>query len=231
MNKKDVLERLKGGLIVSCQALPDEPMHGKGIMAKMAHSAELGGAYGIRANGSEDVTDIKSITQLPVIGIIKRVYAGSSVYITPTEREIYELVQCGTDIIATDATNRPRPEGVSLEKFFSRIRSLYPDKLFMADCSNYEEGLAAQSMGFDMVGTTLAGYTEYTKHRKLPDLELIRKLANSLKLPVIAEGGIWTPEDLKNVLSCGAYAAVIGTAITRPREITKRFCSVLNSRD
>ena len=231
MNKKDILERLKGGLIVSCQALPDEPMHGKGIMAKMAHSAELGGAYGIRANGKEDVMEIKSITNLPVIAIIKKEYSDSRVYITPTEREIKELVECGANIVAMDATNRPRPGGVSLKELFSRVRKLYPDTIFMADCSNYEEGLAAQDMGFDIVGTTLAGYTEYTKGRTLPDFELIKKLSASLKIPVIAEGGIWTPDDLKKALSCGAHAAVIGTAITRPREITKRFCSVLKSKD
>ena len=227
MNKKGIVEKLRKGLIVSCQALPGEPLAGKGIMAKMAHAAELGGAVGIRANGREDIDDIKKTTNLPVIGIIKQEYEDSEVYITPTEQEVQVLAACGADIIAMDATGRKRPGGISLPDFFEKIRRQYPDLCFMADCSTFEEGVAAQKLGFDLVGTTLAGYTGYTKEKSLPDFEMIRKLSDTLDVPVIAEGGIWTPEELQHALDCGAYAAVVGTAITRPREITRRFCTAI----
>ena len=223
MTNEEILTKIKGGLIVSCQALETEPLYDSYIMSKMAYAAMLGGAVGIRAN---TVVDIKAIRER-VIGIIKEEYHDSDVYITPTMKEVDALVEIGCDIIATDATNRPRPDGKSFEEFFTEVRKKYPNQLFMADTSCFEEGQLAEKLGFDLIGTTMSGYTPYTKGRKLPDCELIKRYSTELKTPIIAEGGIWSPDDLKNVYAAGAFSAVCGTAITRPRDITKRFVSAL----
>ena len=223
-----ILEQIKGGLIVSCQALPHEPLYDSYIMSKMAYAAMLGGAVGIRANTIVDILAIRKRVDLPIIGIIKQEYDGSDVYITPTMDEVDALVEIGCDIIATDATNRIRPNGKTFEDFFSEVRAKYPNQLFMADTSCFEEGQLAERLGFDLIGTTMAGYTPYTKGRSLPDLELIEKYSKELNVPIIAEGGIWSPEDLKNVYKAGAFSAVCGTAITRPMDITKRFVKALN---
>lgn len=223
-----ILEQIKGGLIVSCQALPHEPLYDSYIMSKMAYAAMLGGAVGIRANTIVDILAIRKRVDLPIIGIIKQEYDGSDVYITPTMYEVDALVEIGCDIIATDATNRIRPNGKTFEDFFSEVRAKYPNQLFMADTSCFEEGQLAERLGFDLIGTTMAGYTPYTKGRSLPDLELIEKYSKELNVPIIAEGGIWSPEDLKNVYKAGAFSAVCGTAITRPMDITKRFVKALD---
>lgn len=227
MTNKEILEQIKGGLIVSCQALPTEPLYDSYIMSKMAWAAYLGGAVGIRANTVVDIKAIKEKVDLPVIGIIKKDYDDSDVYITPTMDEVDALVEVGCEIIAVDATNRLRPNGVTFEEFFRAVRAKYPNQLFMADTSCFEEGKLAAELGIDLVGTTMAGYTPYTKGRKLPDVELIEKYVSELDVPVIAEGGIWVPEDLKNVYRAGAFSAVCGTAITRPMDITKRFVKAL----
>lgn len=223
-----ILEQIKGGLIVSCQALPHEPLYDSYIMSKMAYAAMLGGAVGIRANTIVDILAIRKRVDLPIIGIIKQEYDGSDVYITPTMDEVDALVEIGCDIIATDATNRIRPNGKTFEDFFSEVRAKYPNQIFMADTSCFEEGQLAERLGFDLIGTTMAGYTPYTKGRSLPDLELIEKYSKELNVPIIAEGGIWSPEDLKNVYKAGAFSAVCGTAITRPMDITKRFVKALD---
>ncbi len=223
MENNEVLQKIKSGLIVSCQALDDEPLHGSFIMARMALAAKEGGAVGIRANSPEDIYAIKKAVDLPVIGLYKVEYPDSEVYITPTMAEVDAICSAGADIIAVDATNRIRPNGEMLENFFAKAREKYPDKLFMADTSCFEEGVLAEKLGFDLIGTTMSGYTSYTKNRILPDYELMQKYAREVKVPIIAEGGIWTPEQLKAALDTGVWAAVVGTAITRPREITKRF--------
>ncbi len=227
MTNKEILAQIKGGLIVSCQALATEPLYDSYIMSKMAWAAYLGGAVGIRANTVVDIKTIKEKVDLPVIGIIKKDYDDSDVYITPTMEEVDALVEVGCEIIAVDATNRLRPNGVTFEEFFTEVRAKYPNQLFMADTSCFEEGKKAAELGFDLVGTTMAGYTPYTKGRHLPDLELVEKYANELDVPVIAEGGIWVPDDLVNVYKSGAFSAVCGTAITRPMDITKRFVKAL----
>lgn len=227
MNNNEIINKIKGGLIVSCQALKTEPLYDSYIMAKMAWAAFLGGAVGIRANTIIDINAIKEMVDLPVIGIIKEEYSDSDVYITPTMKEVDELVEAGCEIIAIDATKRLRPNGVTLEEFFTEVRAKYPNQLFMADTSCYEEGLKASELGFDLIGTTMAGYTPYTKGTTLPDCELIKKYAENLNKPIIAEGGIWSPDDLINVYKAGAFSAVCGTAITRPMDITKRFVSAL----
>lgn len=222
-----ILNQVKGGLIVSCQALKEEPLYSSYIMSRMAYAAMLGGAVGIRANTVVDITEIKKTVDLPVIGIIKEVYGDCNVYITPTMKEIDALVECGVSIIATDATGRPRPDGKTLDEFFGEVRAKYPDQLFMADCSSYEEGMHAAEIGFDLVGTTMNGYTDYTKGVELPNIELMGRLARECGKPVIAEGGIWLPDQLKAALDAGVWAAVIGGAITRPMEITKRFVAAI----
>ena len=227
MTNKEILEQIKGGLIVSCQALPTEPLYVSYIMSKMAWAAYLGGAVGIRANTVVDIKAIKEKVDLPVIGIIKQDYEGCDVYITPTMKEVDALVEAGCEIIAVDATNRLRPDGVTFEEFFKEVRAKYPDQLFMADTSCFEEGKLAEELGMDLIGTTMAGYTPYTKGRQLPDVELIERYVKELNTPVIAEGGIWCPDDLKAVYKAGAFSAVCGTAITRPMDITKRFVKAL----
>lgn len=227
MTNEEILTEIKGGLIVSCQALETEPLYDSYIMSKMAYAAMLGGAVGIRANTVVDIKAIRERVDLPIIGIIKEEYHDSDVYITPTMKEVDALVEIGCDIIATDATNRPRPDGKTFEEFFTEVRKKYPNQLFMADTSCFEEGQLAEKLGFDLIGTTMSGYTPYTKGRKLPDCELIKRYSTELNTPIIAEGGIWSPDDLKNVYAAGAFSAVCGTAITRPRDITKRFVSAL----
>lgn len=227
MDNTKILKAIKGGLIVSCQALKTEPLYDSYIMAKMAYAAMLGGAVGIRANTVVDIMAIKEMVDLPVIGIIKEVYDDSDVYITPTIKEVDALVEIGCEIIAIDATNRVRPNSITLEEFFTEVRSKYPNQLFMADTSCFEEGKEAEKLGFDLIGTTMSGYTPYTRGRALPDVELIKRYSTELNRPVIAEGGIWTPEDLKRAYEAGAFSAVVGTAITRPMDITKRFVKIL----
>lgn len=227
MTNKEILEQIKGKLIVSCQALETEPLYDSYIMSKMAWAAYLGGAAGIRANTVVDIKAIKEKVDLPVIGIIKQVYDNSDVYITPTEKEVDALVEIGCEIIAVDATNRLRPNGVTFEEFFTKIRAKYPNQLFMADTSCFEEGKKAEELGCDLIGTTMAGYTPYTKGTSLPDFTLMERYVNELHSPVIAEGGIWVPEQLKKAIDTGVHAAVVGTAITRPMDITKHFISAL----
>lgn len=227
MKDLSVFDRVRGGLIVSCQALENEPLHSSFIMSRMAVAAELSGAVGIRANTVSDITEIRKAIHLPMIGIIKRVYDDSDVYITPTMAEVDALMETGVEIIAMDATDRLHTGGKSLDEIFSRVRRKYPDQLFMADCSCYEEALHAAEIGFDCVGTTMAGYTPYTKGTPLPDFTFIEKISKAVEVPVIAEGGIHYPQQLRQALDAGAFCAVVGGAITRPQEITKRFVEVL----
>lgn len=226
--KDNFFKKTKGGLIVSCQALPEEPLHSSYIMSRMAVAAMLGGACGIRANTVEDITAIREVVPLPVIAIIKKVYNGSEVYITPTIKEVDALAAIDVEVIAIDATHRPRPDGRLLAQTFEPIRRKYPNQLFMADCATYEDAVQAKALGFDIVGTTLRGYTSETKGVTLPDFELLHRLCDTLELPVIAEGGIWSPEDLAKVLRIPhIHACVVGSAITRPMEITKRYVQAI----
>ncbi|WP_062049470.1 N-acetylmannosamine-6-phosphate 2-epimerase [Bacillus sp. JCM 19034] len=222
-----MFDAIKGQLIVSCQALPDEPLHGSEFMGRMAYAAMLGGAKAIRANGINDIREIKKSVSLPIIGIIKADYRSSEVFITPTEKEVDLLAEEGVEMIAIDATDRVRPNRQTLQEFFPSIRNRYPNQLFMADCSTLEEGIEAYKLGFDCVATTLSGYTSQTKDRSLPDMDLMKQLVNELPLPIIAEGGIQTPEQLRELFTIGIHAAVVGSAITRPLEITRRFVKSL----
>lgn len=223
---EETMKQIRRGLVVSCQALPEEPLHSSYIMGKMAYAAFLGGAKGIRANTVADIREIRKNVNLPIIGIIKKVYGDNPVFITPTLNEVEELVMEGVEIIAVDATNRVRPDGKSLKDFFMQVRKKYPQQLFMADCSKLEDAILAKELGFDLLGSTLAGYTDDTKGVHLPDYGLLENMID-VGLPVIAEGGISTPEDLGKVMELPVYCAVVGSAITRPMEITKRFLSVI----
>ena len=223
MEKK--LEQIKGHLIVSCQALPHEPLHSSFIMGRMARAAAEGGAIVIRANTREDIEEIKKNVDLPVIGIVKRDYPDSKVYITPTMKEIDELMEVKPEIIAVDATISLRPGNVTLDEFYHQIREKYPEQLLMADCSTVEEALHADELGFDFIGTTMVGYTEQSKGDRIEanDFEIIRTILSKVKHHVIAEGNINTPEKARRVVELGCYSVVVGSIITRPQLITKSF--------
>ena len=227
MNNK--VENLKGKLIVSCQALPHEPLHSSFIMGRMALAAKEGGAFGIRANTKEDIKEIQSTVNLPVIGIVKRDYTDSKVYITPTMKEIEELMEVRPEIIAVDATGDLRPDGVTLDQFFHQIKEKYPHQLLMADCSTVEEALHADQLGFDFIGTTMVGYTQQSKGLRIEDndFQILREIIAQTKHRVIAEGNINTPEKAKRVIELGAFSVVVGSIITRPQLITRSFADAL----
>ena len=220
-----MLDKVKGKLIVSCQALPDEPLHSSFIMGRMALAATQGGASGIRAQSKEDILEIEKNTDLPIIGIVKRNYPDSDIYITPTKKEVDELLETRSEMIALDATDRPRPNGEKIEDLVKYIHE--NGRLAMADCSTYEECMEAERIGFDCVSTTLCGYTPYSEKFDGPNFPLMKKLVADLKVPLIAEGKINTPEDLKEALDLGCYCAVVGGAITRPKGITERFVEAI----
>ncbi len=220
---------IPNGLIVSCQALYNEPLHYPGYMTMMAKAVVEGGAQGIRANGIPDVVDIKKhFPDLPLIGLIKRDYAGYEPYITATLKEVEQLAATAVDVIAVDLTNRPRPGFQTPEAFLRQIKSM-TDIPIMADISCYEEGVAAYQNGADYISTTLVGYTEYTLGKNEPDYALIEKLAAEVGVPVVAEGHINQPHEARRCLDCGAYAVVVGSAITRPQYITKKFADAVQS--
>ncbi|WP_186672409.1 N-acetylmannosamine-6-phosphate 2-epimerase [Sporosarcina sp. BP05] len=220
-----MLNKIKNGLVASCQALEDEPLHSSFIMAKLALAADLGGAAGIRANSLRDIQAIKKEVSLPVVGIVKRDYPDSDVFITATKKEVDELIESGCEMIAMDATLRPRPNGEQLKDIVDYVKTNHPHIQLMADISTLEDALEAERLGFDCVSTTLYGYTKETSGCKLyeNDFEFIKIVLNNIRIPVIAEGNILTPEMAKIVISLGAYSVVVGGAISRPQQITRRF--------
>lgn len=224
------ISNAKGHLIVSCQALPDEPLHSSFIMGRMALAAYQGGAKGIRANTVEDIKEIQKTVDLPIIGIIKHPYGDNPVFITPTMKEVDALMEVKPAVIALDATCRPRPDGKTLDEMVQEIRAKYSDQKIMADCSTLDEMKHADELGFDFVGTTLVGYTEESKgnHIETNDFELIRTFIAQSDRPVIAEGNIDTPEKARRVLDLGCYSVVVGSIITRPQLITKRFVKAVD---
>lgn len=224
-----MLEKINRKLVVSCQALDNEPLHSSFIMGRMALAAKEGGASGIRANSKDDIIAIKKEVSLPVIGIVKRNYDDSEVFITATKREIDELLESGCEMIALDATMRNRPGGVTLEELVSYARSKNSAVQLMADISTAEDAIQAEKLGFDCVSTTLYGYTNETKGHKLydEDFAFLKSVVNEVSLPVIAEGNIMTPEMLKRAFELGVFSVVVGGAITRPQQITARFVEQL----
>lgn len=223
------VQDIQGKLIVSCQALENEPLHSSFIMGRMAAAAAEGGAKGIRANTPQDIAEIQKNADLPIIGIIKRDYADSEIYITPTMQEVDELMTVHPEIIALDATARLRPQGKTLDEFYHEIRAKYPSQLLMADCATVDEALAADALGFDFIGTTLVGYTPQSKGMKIEadDFAIIRTILAQVKHKVIAEGNINTPAKAKRVIELGCYSVVVGSIITRPQLITRSFAEVL----
>ena len=223
------VESLRGRLIVSCQALPQEPLHSSFIMGRMALAAKEGGANGIRANTKEDIKEIQSMVDLPIIGIVKKDYKDSQVYITPTLREVDELMEVAPEIIALDATKALRPGGIELKEFFREMKKMYPNQLWMADCSTVEEAVYADSLGFDFIGTTMIGYTPQSKGDRIEedDFRILREILAGVSHRVIAEGNINTPEKARRVIELGAFSVVVGSAITRPQLITRTFSDAL----
>lgn len=221
----EILESTKGSIIVSCQALPGEPMYCEemSLMPFMARAAQKAGSKCIRTSSIRDVVEIKKATGLPVIGLVKRVVEGYASYITPTMQEIDELVAADSDIVALDCTQRVRGDGTTINEFIAQIKAKYPDIVLMADISTFEEGVNAQECGVNLVGTTLSGYTDYSPKVDGPDFALVERLAKELTIPVIAEGKVHYPDQAKKMLELGAHAVVVGGAITRPLEIAQRF--------
>lgn len=230
MNKQEFFKRIRGQVIVSCQALPGEPLYveEKSIMYLMARAAKEAGAPAIRTSSIRDVIAIKEETGLPVIGLVKVNYPGFDSYITPTMKEVDDLAAAGSDVIALDCTLRKRGDGKTVNQFIREVRESYPDAVLMADISNYEEGVNAWKMGVDLVGTTMSGYTDASPKKEEPDYELVSRLADSLDIPVIGEGKIHYPDQAVRMLDAGAYAVVVGGAITRPLEIASRFIKAVS---
>ncbi|MCI9889147.1 N-acetylmannosamine-6-phosphate 2-epimerase [Micrococcales bacterium 31B] len=216
-----MLDTLKGELIVSAQAYPGEPMRDPRTMCQVALAAERGGAAAIRAQGLDDLRLIAEASDLPLIGLIKD--GSEGVFITPTLQHCLDVADAGCEIVALDGTLRPRPDGRTFAETVAELKRLRPGVLVMADCSCLEDGLAAAAAGADLVGTTLAGYTETTTKTEGPDFDLLRGLASQLDIPVIAEGRVHTPSQARECIEAGAYAVVVGTAITHPTTITSWF--------
>lgn len=222
------MANLRRGLIVSCQAVKGEPLYGLGIMRHFARAAVLGGAVGIRTGYVNDINEIRQEVDVPVIGIIKQEYEGSDVYITPTLEEVKALLTTGCEVIALDCTRRQRPKE-SLDELVAYIRKNSPKTEIMADCDCMESADEAARLGFDYIGTTMRGYTAATKGMVIPDYAFISELVSKYPdINIIAEGGIWETGQLEKVWSLGVYAVVIGSAVTRPMDITKRFAKVIS---
>jgi N-acylglucosamine-6-phosphate 2-epimerase len=220
---RPILDRLRGGLIVSCQAYPGEPLRDPDVMCRMALAVLAGGATGIRAQGLADLRRIRAATDAPLIGLWKDGDGG--VYITPTARHAVAVADTGADIVALDATDRPRPDGRPLADSIAAVRDR--GRLVMADVATVDEGLRAVELGADLVGTTLSGYAGGAVTAG-PDLALVAELAALLPVPVLCEGRVRTPADAAAALARGAYAVVVGTAITHPTSITRSFLAGLS---
>jgi N-acylglucosamine-6-phosphate 2-epimerase len=222
MQFSPVFTQIRGGLVVSCQALEDEPLHGAQIMAAMARAAVEGGAVGIRANSPDDIAAITAAVSVPVIGLYKETLPGYPVYITPTLEHAQAISAAGAAVIALDATFRARPGGLDAAAIIRLVQES-TGKPVLADVATFAEGVAAWKAGAAAVSTTLSGYTADSPHQTLPDFELLEKLAAELTIPVIAEGRITTPDQMTQAFDLGAFAVIVGGAITRPQWITRQF--------
>jgi N-acylglucosamine-6-phosphate 2-epimerase len=221
-----VLEQLRGGLVVSCQAYPGEPMRHPETMAQLAESAGAGGAVGIRAQGLEDVALIAARLTLPLIGLWKD-GPDEGVFITPTLDHALAVAEAGAEVVAVDGTRRPRPDGRTLAEVTAELHRR-TEAWVMADCGSLDDAIAARDAGADFIGTTLAGYTGERPRTDRPDLELVQDIADRLPDAVlIAEGRVHTPEQARQAMEAGAFAVVVGTAITHPTSITRWFVDAL----
>lgn len=228
MSREALLSSIKGGLIVSCQADPGDPLDDPAIIAALAKAAEAGGAVAIRAEGVANIRAVKQTVSVPVIGLCKKRYPDSRIYITPTLSDALAVASAGADVIALDATARRRPGGLSLARLVRALKQR--GMLLMADVSCLEEGVAAAALGFDLIGSTLSGYVSPDAPLPSePDMALVAMLNREVgqAVPIIAEGRIWTPAQAMQALECGAFAVVVGTAITRPGAITRRIAHAM----
>lgn len=223
----DVIKKLKGVVVVSVQAMPSEPLYAENCIIAMMKSVVTGGAGALRVAGARDVKNAKKLFNLPVIGLTKPNVIPKNwkeiVYITPNIKDVVTLIEAGADIVAIDGTQRKRPEG---EKLTDLIKYIHINKrLAMADISTVSEGIEAAKAGADILSTTLAGYTVESANSPAdePDFELLKQLAENTDKPVVLEGRIWTPEQVNKAFELGAHCVVIGSAITRPQLITKKF--------
>jgi len=228
-SQKRIVESLKGGLIVSCQVQHDDPVYSLDFVVKMAKAAQWGGAVGLRANSPDQIRAIKQSVDLPLIGLYKIWHDDTDVFITPTLEAAKEVWEAGADIIALDCTSQITHEGRPAYELLQVVKREIPDTLIFADVSNYEEAVRAISLGADLVGPTLYGYTAETKDIEEPDLREFARMCRDFKdkAYVIMEGHIYTPEDAMKAIFLGAHAVVVGSAITRPHLITKRFTDLL----
>lgn len=226
---KPVVERLLGKTIISVQAYEDTPLYGPENMRTMAQSVLLGGAEGLRACWPQDIQAIRAVTDVPIVGIFKDFGEGDpldTVFITPTVAEAVQVIEAGADVVGVDCTIRPSRGLEELKRLLGGIREKYPDIAIMADLATLEEGIAVAKTGLvDIISSTLSGYTRQSLDRKSdkPDVELVRRLKQEVDLPVNGEGRIWELADLEAVLEAGADMVTIGSAVTRPHEIAKRF--------
>ncbi|MBQ6803713.1 MAG: N-acetylmannosamine-6-phosphate 2-epimerase [Clostridia bacterium] len=230
MTKQELFDLMKGTIIISCQATPGEPLYDKdrSLMPYMARAAKLAGARMIRTSSVRDIVGIKEETGLPVIGLIKREYPGYTGRITMTMKEVDECMEALSDIVSIDCTDCQRGDGLTAPEFLKLVKAKYPNIIIMADCATLEEAVAAYEAGADLVGSTMNGYTPQTKDCKgEPNYELVRQMVAALPCPVIAEGRVHTPEQAKKMLEIGAWAVVVGGAITRPLEIANRFMAAV----
>ena len=219
----ELIANLKGKLIVSCQAYMGEPLRHPETMAQMARAAELGGAAAIRCQGLSDIAAIKGRVEIPVLGLWKEGHDG--VYITPTLRHARACIAAGADVVALDATGRPRPDGRTFEE---TVAALKGETLVMADCACMDDVRRAVAAGVDIISTTLAGYTDDRPKTDGPDLEFVREaVAEAGDIPVFCEGRIHTPQQAREAMEAGAFAVVVGTAITHPTSVTGWFCDAL----
>lgn len=233
MTKEELFALMKGTIIVSCQATPGEPLYDKerSVMPLMARAAKQAGAKMIRTSSVRDIVGIKEETGLPVIGLIKREYPGYTGRITMTLREVDECMEALSDIISIDCTDCTRGDGLTAPEFLKQVKAKYPNIIIMADCATLEEAKAAYAAGADLVGSTMNGYTPQTADCKGdPNYELVEQMVAELPCPVIAEGRVHTPEQAKKMLELGAWAVVVGGAITRPLEIATRFMTAVGQR-
>ena len=221
----NIIDKLKNKVIVSVQAMPNEPLYKEECMIAMMQSVLKGGAGGLRVAGARDVKNAKKLTDVPVIGLTKPDSIPANwqeiVYITPTLKEVKELIRAGADVVAFDGTLRKRPN-CTVEEIIKFIKT--QNRVSMADISTLDEGIACANMDVDILSTTLSGYTQYSPLKNNePDFELLENLVKNTSKPVVLEGRIWKPEEVTKAFELGAHCIVIGSAITRPQLITKRF--------
>jgi N-acylglucosamine-6-phosphate 2-epimerase len=222
MLMEELFESMCGGLIVSCQSPPGSPLDDPQVIRAMALTAEQQGAVGVRLNSATHIAAVHKQLSIPIIGLEKVVAPGSDVYITPTFAVAERIAQSGAQIIALDATQRPRPNGETIDRLLARIRQEL-HRPVMADVATFAEGVRAAEMGADLLATTLCGYTQESAGTSLPAFALLEQLANHLRLPIICEGGVATPDEVRRAFDCGAFAVVVGTAITGITQLVKNF--------